>query len=119
MDATYVTATIAALAANAFSGITALVPFTAEMTAVAQAGVPQSWSTVPLDTLTSALAPGLLFGLFGVPLFGIFGTVVLVMFFASAFGGRSREHGNPSGLGLVIGFMVVFIIMLAINVALR
>jgi hypothetical protein len=112
-----ISANLAAIAADAFTGTTALDPFTGVIPTMAQAGVPGSLLTFPLHTLKTA-APGLLLGL-GVPLFGIFGTLILVMFFASAFGGRSRDHGNPSGLGLVIGFMVLFIIMLVLGAALR
>lgn len=108
MSVTNVTVVIPEIAAGAVPGITSLVQALSFGPATHQMG-----------ELPTVVAPGLLLGLFGVPLFGIFGTLVLVMFVASAFGGRSREHGNPTGLGLVIGFMVLFIIMLLLNVALR
>ena len=71
------------------------------------------------DATPQADAPALLIGTLGVPLFGIFGPLILVMLVAGAFGGRSRDHGNPSGLGLVIGLMVLFIVMLGLTVLVR
>jgi hypothetical protein len=58
-----------------------------------------------------------LFGIFG--LFAIFGPIILILLVASLFGGRSRSHGDPSGLGIVVGFGVLIILTVAINAAMR
>ncbi len=119
MYVAYVSATLAAIVANAFSGIAALLHVTSIIPAMAQAGVPESWLTFPIDTLKTAAPAVFLIGLIGVPLFGIVAAIVLIMFFASAIGSPARARGNSPRLGLVIGFLVLAIVTLVINVAVR
>ena len=57
-----------------------------------------------------------LFGVFG--LFGIFGSIILILLVANLVGGRSRSHGDPSGLGIALGFGLFFILTVAIDAAL-
>ena len=57
-----------------------------------------------------------LFGAFG--LFGIFGSIILILLVANLVGGRSRSHGDPSGLGIALGFGLFFILTVAIDAAL-
>lgn len=54
-----------------------------------------------------------LFGVFG--LFGLFIPIILVLALANAVGGRSRAGGDPSGVGLAIGFLVLTIAMITIG----
>jgi hypothetical protein len=51
-----------AIAANAFSGVAALVHFKPIIPGMASAGVPESWLTFPIGTLKTAGAVGLLLG---------------------------------------------------------
>ena len=53
-----------------------------------------------------------LLGVFG--LFGLFIPIILVLAVANVVGGRSRSHGDPSGIGLAIGFLVLIVVMLAL-----
>jgi hypothetical protein len=84
MNAAYVVVTIAATAANAFSGIAALAHFKPILPGMAAAGVPASWLTFPIGTLKTAGAVGLLVGLAGVPLIGTAAAIGLVLFFVCA-----------------------------------
>lgn len=68
----------------------------------------------PVAGLFTPLGIALL-GIFG--LFGTFGAIVLVLLVASLVGGRSRSHGDPSGLGIVVGFAVLIALTVAINAA--
>jgi hypothetical protein len=70
MFAAYVIVAILAIAANAFSGIAAILHFKPILPGMAKAGVPESWLTFPIGTLKTAGAAGLLLGLIGVPLIG-------------------------------------------------
>jgi hypothetical protein len=76
--------------------------------------ITQLAGTTVAGLLVSPLGIGV-FGVFG--LVGLLGPIVLILLLANLFGGRSRAHGEPSGRGLVIGFMVVFIAMLAVDAA--
>ena len=66
----YVVVTLLAVAADAFSGVAALVHFKPVIPSMLKAGVPESWLTFPIGTLKTAGALGLLLGLIGVPLIG-------------------------------------------------
>jgi hypothetical protein len=70
MFTAYVVVTLLAVAANAFSGVAALVHFKPILPGMVKAGVPESWLTFPIGTLKLAGAVGLLLGLIGVPLIG-------------------------------------------------
>ena len=61
---------VLAIAANAFSGIAAIVHFRPILPGMARAGVPESWLTFPIGTLKTACAVGLPLGLIGVPWIG-------------------------------------------------
>jgi tetrahydromethanopterin S-methyltransferase subunit G len=65
---------------------------------------------------SAAVPAGLLIG---VPLFGIVAAIILIMFFASAVSTAARSRGGSPRLGLVIGFLVLAIVTLVINVAVR
>ncbi len=77
------------------------------------------------NELASTSAAGLFFSPLGIGLFGVFGIfalfgpIALVLLVASAFGGRSRSHGDPSGLGIVVGFGALIVLSLAISAAVR
>jgi len=57
-----------------------------------------------------------LFGLFG--LFGMIGAIAVLLLLANLFGGRTGAHGEPSGRGLVIGFLLLIAATLALDAAL-
>jgi DoxX-like protein len=80
----YVVVTLVAVAANAFSGIAALLHFRPILAPMKRAGVPESWLTFPIGTLKTAGAAGLLAGLAGVPLVGPAAAAGLVLFFVCA-----------------------------------
>jgi hypothetical protein len=54
-------------------------------------------------------------GIFG--LFGIFIPIILILAVANLAGGRSRSHGDPSGLGVVLGLGLFFALTVAIGYA--
>src|SRR5215217_4901647 len=76
--------TLVAVAAYAFSGISALAHFKPILPGMARAGVPESWLTFPIGTLKTAGAAGLLLGLVGVPWIGTAAAIGLVLFFVCA-----------------------------------
>lgn len=80
------------------------------------ASLTQAAETTVAGSLVSPLGISLL-GIFG--LVGLFGPIILILLVANLFGGRSRSHGDPSGLGVAIGIGVVFLITVAINLAVR
>jgi hypothetical protein len=112
-------ATLVAIVANAVSGVAALLYLVSIIPTMGQAGVLESWLSFPIDTLTAAVPAGLFVGLLGVPLFGIVAAVVLIMVFASAISTRTRARGSSPRLGLVLGLLVLAIVTLVINVAVR
>jgi hypothetical protein len=83
MFTAYVVVTLVAIAANAFSGIAALIHWKQILPGMAKAGVPESWLTT-LGALKTAAAIGLLLGLIGVPLIGTTAAIGLVLFFVGA-----------------------------------
>lgn len=80
MFTAYVVVTLLAVAANTFSGVAALVHFKPILPAMAKAGVPESWLTLPIGTLKTAGAVGLLLGAIGVPLIGTAAAIGLILF---------------------------------------
>lgn len=115
----YVHAAIVAIVADAYSGMAALLYLMPITLARAQVGVLESLLTFPIDTVKAAVPAGLLISLLGVPLFGTVSAIVVIMFFASAISTPARAGGSSPRLGLVIGFLVLAIVMLVINVAAR
>ena len=102
MFAAYVIVTIVAMAANAFSGVAAIVHFKPILPGMVRAGVPESWLTFPIGigTLKTAGAAGLLLGLIGVPLIGTAAVIGLILFFACAIYTHVRAVDNsPVRLG--------------------
>jgi DoxX-like family len=80
MFTAYVIVTIVTIAANAFSGVAAILHFKPILPGMARAGVPESWLTFPIGTLKTAGAAGLLLGLIGVPLIGAAAAIGLILF---------------------------------------
>ena len=76
-----------------------------------------------LTTLAGTIAAGLFLSPLGMSFFGIFGVFLLfgpiafILIVANLVGGRSRSHGDPSGLGIVVGLGVLFILSVAIGAA--
>jgi hypothetical protein len=107
MSTAYVAVTLLAIAANAFSGIAALVHFKPIVPAMVRAGVPESWLTFPIGTLKTAGAIGLLLGLIGVPLIGTAAAIGLVLFFVCAAYTHLLARDYSSQFGLAIGFLLL------------
>ena len=112
----YVVVTLLAIAANAFSGVAAMVHFGPILPGMARAGVPESWLTV-LGTLKTAGAVGLLLGLFGVPLIGTAAAIGLVLFFVGAIATHLRARDYSPQLGLAIGFFLLAVAALVLGLA--
>jgi DoxX-like family len=104
MFTAYVVVTLVAVAANAFSGVAALVHFKPIIPPMVRAGVPESWLTFPIGTLKTAGSVGLLIGLIGVPLIGTAAAIGLILFFVCAIYTHVRAHDYSPQFGLAIGF---------------
>ncbi len=76
-----------------------------------------------LTALAGATAAGLFVSPLGISFFGIFGVFVLfgpiafILLVANVVGGRSRSSGDPSGLGVVVGLAMLFLLAIAISFA--
>ena len=116
MFAACVVVTLLAIAANAFSGIAALVHFGPILPGMARAGVPESWLTL-LGALKAAGAVGLLLGLIGVPLIGTAAAIGLVLFFVGAIIVHLRARDFSRQFGLAIGFFLLAVSTLVLNLA--
>jgi DoxX-like family len=117
MDTAYLVVALLAIAANAFSGVAALVHFRPIIPGMARAGVPESWLTFPIGTLKTAGAAGLLLGLAGVPLIGTAAAAGLVLFFVCAVFIHLRAGDYSPQLGLAIGFLLLAVASLALGLA--
>jgi hypothetical protein len=117
MDTAYLVVALLAIAANAFSGVAALVRFRPIIPGMARAGVPESWLTFPIGTLKTAGAAGLLLGLAGVPLIGTAAAGGLVLFFVGAVSIHLRAGDYSPQLGLAIGFLLLAVASLALGLA--
>src|SRR5215831_13868159 len=84
MYTAYLVVTLVAVAATAFSGVSALVHFAPIRPGMARASVPESWLTFPIGTLKTAGAAGLVAGLLGPHVVGTVAAVGLVLFFVCA-----------------------------------
>jgi DoxX-like family len=115
VDTAYRVVAIIAIAANAFSGIAALVHFRPILPAMAGAGVPESWLTFPIGTLKTAGAAGLLLGLAGVPVIGTAAAVGLVLFFVCAVYTHVRAGDYSPQFGLAIGFLSLAVATLGLG----
>ena len=117
MDTPYLAVAIVAIAANAFSGIAALVHFRPILPGMARAGVPESWLTFPIGTLKTAGAVGLLLGLAGVPLVGTAAAVGLVLFFVCAVYTHVRASDYSPQFAMAVGFLVLAVVTLGLGLA--
>ena len=115
MSTAYLVVAILAIAANAFSGVAAIVHFRPIIPAMARAGVPESWLTFPIGTLKTAGAAGLLAGLVGVPLIGTAAAIGLVLFFVCAIYTHVRASDYSSQFGLAIGFLSLAVAALVLG----
>jgi hypothetical protein len=119
MFAAYVIVTIAAIAANAFSGIAAIFHVKPILPGMARAGVPESWLTFPIGTLKTAGAAGLLPGLAGVPLIGTAAAIGLILFFTCAICTHLRASDYSPQFGLANGYLLLAVAALVLDLAVR
>jgi hypothetical protein len=112
MTPAYLTVTLAAVVANGFSGIAALLHFQPIMPGMAKAGVPVSWLTFPIGTLKTLGALGLAVGLVYRPL-GASAAIGLVLFFVCALYTHVRAGDYGAQFGLAIGFLGLNVATLA------
>jgi hypothetical protein len=117
MLAAYVIVTIAAIAANAFSGIAAILHFKPILPGMARAGVPESWLTFPIGTLKTAGAAGLLLGLTGVPVIGTAAAIGLILFFVCAIYTHVRAGDYSPQFGLANGYLLLAVAALVLDLA--
>ncbi len=113
----FLVVTLLAIAANAFSGVAAIVHFKPIIPPMAKAGVPKSWLTFPIGTLKTAGAVGLLLGLVGVPLVGTAAAIGLILFFVCAIYTHVRASDYSQQFGLAIGFLSLAVAALALGLA--
>ena len=106
-----------AIAANAFSGVAALVHFKPILPGMTRLGVPESWLTFPIGTLKTAGALGLLVGLAGVPLIGTAAATGLILFFVCAVYTHVRAADYSAQFALANGFLLLAVATLALNLA--
>ena len=117
MITAYVVVTLLAIAADAFSGVAALLHFKAIIPGMLKAGVPESWLTFPIGTLKTAGALGLLLGLIGVPLIGTAAAIGLVLFFVCAIYTHLLARDYSPQFGLAIGFLLLNVSALVLVLA--
>jgi hypothetical protein len=117
--AAYVIVTIVAVAANAFSGVAAILHFKPILPGMARAGVPESWLTFPIGTLKTAGAAGLLLGLIGVPVIGTAAAIGLILFFVCAIYTHVRSGDYSAQFGLANGYLLLAVATLALDLAVR
>jgi hypothetical protein len=117
MSTTYVVVALATIAANAFSGVAALLHWKPILPGMAKAGVPESWLTFPIGTLKTAGAVGLLLGLLGVPLIATAAAIGLILFFVCAVYTHVRASDYSPQFGLANGFLALAVATLALNLA--
>ncbi len=110
------TLTTAAIAANSFSGIAALVRFRPILPGMRKARVPASWLPM-IGTMKTAGALGLALGLAGVPRIGAAAAAGLSGFFAVAIGFHLRAHDYSRQLALAAGFLALNTSVLAKEIA--
>jgi uncharacterized membrane protein len=82
-----------------------------------KAGVPESWLTLPIGTLKTAGAVGLLLGVIGVPLIGTAAAVGLILFFVCALYTHLRASDYSPQFGLAIGFLLLAVAALVLDLA--
>lgn len=117
MFTAYVVVTLVTIAANAFSGVAAILHFKPILPGMVKAGVPESWLTFPIGTLKTAGAAGLLLGLVGVPLIGIAAAIGLTLFFVCALYTHVRASDYSPQFGLANGFLALAVASLVLGLA--
>jgi hypothetical protein len=117
MSTEHVAVTLVAVAANAFSGIAALLRFAPIQRGMARTGVKESWLRFPIGTLKATGAVGLLVGLAGVPYVGTAAAVGLVLFFACAVHTHLLAGDYSPQFGLAVGFLLLAVATLAVDLA--
>jgi hypothetical protein len=117
MSTSYLAITLVASAANAFSGIAALLRIAPIQRGMARTGVKDSWLRFPIGTLKSAGAAGLLAGLAGVPYVGTAAAAGLVLFFACAVHTHLLAGDYSPQFGLAVGFLLLAVAALAVDLA--
>src|ERR1700693_3751298 len=115
MFTAYVVVTLLAVAANAFSGVAAMLHFKAILPGMLKAGVPESWLTFPIGTLKTAGAVGLLLGLVGVPVIGTAAAIGLVLFFVCAIYTHVRAGDYSLQFGLANGYLLLAVAALLLD----
>jgi hypothetical protein len=116
MASTRTTLTMAAIAANTFSGVAALARFRPILPGMRKARVPESWLPM-IGTLKTAGGLGLTLGLAGVPGIGTAAAAGLTAFFAVAIGFHVRARDYSPQLGLAAGFLTLNTTVLAREIA--
>jgi DoxX-like family len=115
----YLAVTLLAIAANAFSGVAAILHFKPILPGMARAGVPESWLTFPIGTLKVAGAAGLLLGLIGLPLIGTAAAIGLILFFVCAICTHVRASDYSAQFGLANGYLLLAVAALVLGPAAR
>lgn len=116
MVSTRTTLTIAAIAANTFSGVAALARYRLILPGMRKARVPESWLPM-IGTLKTAGGFGLTLGLAGMPRIGAVSAAGLSGFFAVAIGFHLRARDYSPQLGLAAGFLALNTAVLAREIA--
>jgi hypothetical protein len=117
MHTSYVVVTAVAIAANAFSGIAAMLHWRPILPGMVKAGVPESWLTFPIGTLKTAGAIGLVIGLAGIPVIGAAAGIGLILFFVCALYTHVRAHDYAAQFGLAILFLSLAVAALALTLS--
>ncbi len=115
MSTAYVAITLVAVAANAFSGVAALLRFPPIQRGMARTGVEESWMRFPIGTLKTAGALGLLAGLAGVPYVGTAAAIGLVLFFACAVHTHLLAGDFSPQFGLAVGFLLLAVATVTVH----
>jgi hypothetical protein len=117
MHISYVVVTAVAIAANAFSGIAAMLHWRQILPGMVKAGVPESWLTFPIGTLKTAGAVGLVIGLAGIPVIGAAAGIGLILFFVCALYTHVRAHDYTAQFGLAILFLSLAVAALVLTLS--
>lgn len=105
------------IAANAFSGIAAMLHWRQILPGMVKAGVPESWLTFPIGTLKTAGAIGLVIGLAGIPVIGAAAGIGLILFFVCALYTHVRAHDHTAQFGLAILFLSLAVATLVLTLS--
>ncbi len=117
MTVSYLAVASAAIAANGFSGIAALLHFKPILPGMAKAGVPESWLTFPIGTAKTAGALGLAAGMLGLRPIGVAAAVGLILFFLGALYTHFRARDFGPQFALANGFLALNAATLALTLS--